>query len=538
MENEDSPAGQREDAVDGVSEGLSPAKAGWSAKAKTLASWAKRAGSAAMDSVRDAAGTTADKVSDATEEMVAGATIVVDRAGAEYARRLGEDEAQIVRDCPVVVQLIDQQEAYLSDPDVMGLLQNVRLKPLIGAAVLAGTGVGVVMHDELLSRTTRAIFDGKAYAGGWLQDAVAGFVGADTVTSVNRFVDTVPGSGVMGGGWIHRIQHGHDLSAVAEVWGDHGPAGGIQALYHIYGRDFFTPAGIPILPTGSHAVHQQFLEMGMTSKQAADWLSINFVELLGSGVAIFGVIRLLQACQAAREDARIRALSQKATVALESEDFLTARDAIDEAVARRPTDGELAFLRAMIHQRSESVIEAHDAYRQAARLMVESDPGLTLGGAEISFRGLSGIGALATVSAVARVKEYEAVWLDRVKEVARASSDAFEQMAHKLTDRRFIRRWGAKSLLPPRYFSAALNYRFAGQVVGQSLVLPDRESRLERIATRMNECWDALRQERDLGDARPTIDYLQDVTSSELAALPAEPTREVRAAENPSDSEA
>src|SRR5438552_6574802 len=50
------------------------------------------------------------------------------------------------------------------------------------------------------------------------------------------------------GGWLHRLQHGHDLSAVAHMWWEHGFGGGAQALYHVYGRDFFTPHGIPILP--------------------------------------------------------------------------------------------------------------------------------------------------------------------------------------------------------------------------------------------------------------------------------------------------
>lgn len=271
---------------------------------------------------------------------------------------------------------------------------------------------------------------------------------------------------------------------------------------------------------GSQAVHEQFLEMGMSSKQAADWLSVNFIELLGSSVAIIGVIRLLRACQAAREDARIRSLAQKATQALEREDYLTARDAIDQAAMRKPSDGELAFLRGMIHQRSGSIYAAHDAYLSAARLMVESDPGLSLGGAEISFRGLAGIGALATLSAVPRDERLEPVWLDRVKELACAASEAFEQMAEKLTDRRFIQRWGEASLLPPRYLSAALNYRIAGRVVGQSLVLSDRETRLASIARRLDECWHGLLQHHDLGDARQTIESLRELSSAEVAVLP------------------
>ena len=152
--------------------------------------------------------------------------------------------------------------------------------------------------------------------------------------------------------------------------------------------------------------------------------------------------------------------------------------------------------------------------------MLKDDPGLTIGGAEISFRGIAGLGALSTISAVARVKEYEAHWVDRFKELARATADAFEQMAKSLIDRRYIRKWGEQSLLPPRYLSAAINYRLAGQVVGQSLVLPNRESRLQRIAGRLEDCWTAIEENRELGDSRESIEYLRDVTKTELAALP------------------
>jgi len=97
----------------------------------------------------------------------------------------------------------------------------------------------------VLSRFTRTVFDSDHFIGGWAGQHMADMIGSEKVDAVN--MDHVPGTDHVGG-WLHRLQHGHDLSAVAHMWWEHGFGGGAQALYHVYGRDFFTPHGIPILP--------------------------------------------------------------------------------------------------------------------------------------------------------------------------------------------------------------------------------------------------------------------------------------------------
>jgi hypothetical protein len=98
----------------------------------------------------------------------------------------------------------------------------VRVRPLLTAAVLLSGGAGLETLDRMVSEVTRHIFDGDQLVGGCLGDHIASIIGPAKAEAVNRFMDTVPGSDVMGGGWLHRIQHGHDLAALAQIGQEHG----------------------------------------------------------------------------------------------------------------------------------------------------------------------------------------------------------------------------------------------------------------------------------------------------------------------------
>src|SRR5262249_25204398 len=144
------------------------------------------------------------------------------------------------------------------------------------------------------------------------------------VAAVNRWMDTVPGASLPGGGWTHRLKQGHDLAAVARVWQDHGAGGGIQTLYHVYGRDFFTPAGIPVLPAGNKEALDTLSGMGLGTKDAADLLSFNAVEVLAGLMTVVGVIRLARVAKRFWDDVKVRNLIERATNAMGSSDFVTA----------------------------------------------------------------------------------------------------------------------------------------------------------------------------------------------------------------------
>jgi len=427
-----------------------------------------------------------------------------------WDRHVDEDEVAILENCQIAKSILEQKESFAIDPEIFGILSNVRIKPVVGAAALGATGTSMLAFDEVLSRVTRSVFDGKYLAGGWLQDHLAGIVGPSTVTEVNRFMDTVPGSG-WPGGWLHRVQHGHDLSAVAQIWSEHGSPGGIQALYHLFGRDFFTPHGIPILPAGTDQA-MSFLDktLNLSRQQAADLLSINFVEMLGGVFVLISVVRLVKQAKIWKEDRKAQRNLRRALHAAGRGDFFTASSIIDAVVAQRPADYHLQLARAIVHHRAGSQLEAHEAYVQSARLMAPmGEPTVPIGGARISNRGLAILGALATSNSLNRSQEHKVAWLDRVVGLARAGVGAFEEVAAALTDRRVVRRLESEGVLPGLDLSAALNYYLAGQVAGLSMVLPERESVLKRVSSNYDACISRVSDRRSVQTRHEEVEFLR-----------------------------
>jgi hypothetical protein len=329
------------------------------------------------------------------DRISSGAEVLIEYGDDLYKRKLGEDEAEILDQCPLIAQIKEHRSAFESDPEVFGRLYNVRLRPMLTAAVLGATGGGAIAFDEVLSRVTRHVFDGDQLIGGWVAEQISSLVGPETVGAVNRFMDTVPGSTVPGGGWLHRIQHGHDLAALTEIAGEHGTGGVVQGLYHIYGRDFFTPAGIPILPAGSADMHEFLGHLGLGKEQAADLLSLNFVELLGGIMSVVALFRLWRLAKALRDSSIVRDLVERAGAAAEEQDYMTATALLHEARSRRPKDGVLSLALGTIHQRAGNRLQAYLAFHDATGEMATEEPTITLGGASLSLRGIAAAMALS-----------------------------------------------------------------------------------------------------------------------------------------------
>jgi hypothetical protein len=386
-----------------------------------------------------------------------GAQLVIEYADDFYSRTFGEDEREIIKHCPVVHQILELQPSFETDPEVFASLYNVRIRPVLAAAALGGVGSGVLAFDEVLSRVTRRVFDQHRLVGGWAAGEIAAFVGTAKADAVNAFMDTVPGATVRGGGWIHRIQHGHDMAAVVQVTHEYGTGGAVQALYHILGRDFFTPAGIPILPAGSNESYKFLTNLGLGRQAAAALLSVNFVEALGGVMSALAVIRLWRLARSLHDDLTLRDLVERAAGAAEESDFITATALLHEALSLRARDGTLALALGTVNLRADNRLNAHLAFRDATAWMAVEEPVLELGGAGISLRGMAAGMALATSDALVRSEHYSSHWMDYVRELTRTGVTAFESVAKRLVDRKLIRHIPRTSIFPPRLLSAALN---------------------------------------------------------------------------------
>jgi hypothetical protein len=144
-----------------------------------------------------------------------------------------------------------------------------------------------------IMRATRDVMDNDA---GFFQRLWNDALGNEDVAHiVNASMDRVPGS-PYSGGFFHR-HHGHDLNAGLDIFTEHGPAGLMEWFNHVWFRDFWTPDGIPLLPTGTKTIYDWLISKQVTPRVAADLLTINAVEVTGtlllirSGISIMKVLR-------------------------------------------------------------------------------------------------------------------------------------------------------------------------------------------------------------------------------------------------------
>ncbi len=499
-----------------VGQGISRVRSDKVAKSAKLI--LKRAALETTRGVQQAAGL----AQQAYDHVSSGAEVLIEYGDDLYKRKLGEDEAEILDRCPVVVQIKENRPVFDSDPEAFGLLYNVRVRPVLTAAVLGATGGGALVFEEVLSRVTRHVFDGDELIGGWAAKGIASMVGQEKAEAVNRFMDLVPGATVPGGGLLHRIQHGHDLSALTEIAADHGTGGVVQGLYHIYGRDFFTLAGIPILPAGSADMHKLLYEnLDLGKEQAADLLSLNFVELMGGLMSVVALFRLWRFGKALRDNSVVRDLVERAGLAAEQQDYITATALLHEARSLRPKDGVLSLALGTIQQRAGNRLQAYLSFRDATVEMATEEPTMTLGGATLSLRGMASAMALSVSDALARSEEHSASWLDHVRNMARTGITAFETIGHRLTDRRFLKRFGRGSVLPARHLSAALNFYLAGRLAGSSMFLHDRDIILERAHRKIADALTEIETRPVLRNRTDELRFLRRFTAAELLPLPA-----------------
>lgn len=459
------------------------------------------------DKVREVGKSTGETVKDLSRSVESTASQAGRSAAALYRRTFGEDVTTILRDCPVVTDILNRRNDFEKDPAVFGRLYNVRVRPLVTAAVLAAGGAGTEAFDEAIARVTRHIFDGDQLVGGSVGDRIAAFVGPEKVESINRFMDTVPGSDVMGGGWLHRVQHGHDVAGLVNVYHEYGFDGLVQGMYHVFGRDSFTPAGIPVLPSGSQQVHE-FLtnDFGLGSLEAADLITLNVEELVARLALTVATKIVWDRFINHKERAELHDIAGRASEAATRRDFVTASALYKRALAINPHSGAMSFALGLARYATGDRFDAFVRFSNATSSLAKEEPTIELGGAVLSLRGVAAGMALASIDAPARTDRH---WTGLLQEQAMVGLTAFQAVAEDLVDR---------TLRPAAHLSAALNYYLAGRLVGGAMYLSEREEILERISKKLDDCLAAVEPKEESEDP---IGFLRRFARAELMPLPA-----------------
>ena len=141
---------------------------------------------------------------------------------------------------------------------------------------------GVFKSADEISRFTRDLMDCDL---GAVQQWLRRVFDPEQAREISMWMDASAG-GAAFGGWAHRLEHGHDLTALLTLSQEYGHVGAVEWVNHVWMRDFWTPHGVPYLPAGSGSVYEWLVGMGVSPSTAMGLLSVNAAEM-ASGLLFF-----------------------------------------------------------------------------------------------------------------------------------------------------------------------------------------------------------------------------------------------------------
>lgn len=335
-------------------------------------------------------------------------------------------------------------------------------------ALVALSAMGVVTWEREIVTVTRSVFhDGLPH-----QELSRRLFGSD-FDAIHRWIDTVPGSGIRGGGIVHRLQHGHDLAAAQHLYNEHGLPGLLVWMQHV-GQDVATPTGIP-LPVGGPRLAQWLVDAEYaTPGKAALMLSFNAADLAAAALGGAFALRLATLAAELRRRSQVARRCAAARDAWERGDL----DAVvaHYAEARSLSGDEPTILMALgwaYAQMGRPAAEAFLAFRAAAMGLAKEERLAQVNGATLSLRGLAYLLALSHAAQVLEESDTRGAWRAELDRMLRGAIAAFERTALAQADGPAVRVAGRElELYRARPFSAAANYYLAARLAWSAPFLP------------------------------------------------------------------
>jgi hypothetical protein len=335
-------------------------------------------------------------------------------------------------------------------------------------ALVGLSALGVNQWETEIVGVTRSVFhDGPGH-----QEISRRLFGAD-FDAIHRWMDTVPGSGIRGGGVLHRVRHGHDLAAAQQLYAEHGLPGLLVWMQHM-AQDVATPTGIPI-PIGAPTLSSLLIERGVLKPAAAArMLSFNAATLAGRTLGSAFALRVGgMAAEAWRTwQVRRRCAAAQQAWACGELDAVVAH----YGEARSLSDDDPTILLALGYaygQMARPAAESFLAFRAAAMALAKEDRAVVVDGARLSLRGLAYTLALSHAVQVLEESDLAGAWRAELDRMLRGAVTAFERMAVEQADGPAVR-WGERevALYRARPFSAAANYYLAARLAWSAPFLP------------------------------------------------------------------
>lgn len=220
-------------------------------------------------------------------ELKAGARVLVKKT---HGALRGDDPERIEAECAYLTGILRPGPAVVPNHVIQGF-------------AAAGVAAGLLAFEGPIMRFTRGHMD---VDGGVFQQLWRSvFPRSDVTRAVDTFMDHVPGWSVPGG-TFHRIHHGHDLEALVRIMNDHNVEGALQWVNHVALRDFWTPHGVPFLPSGSGTVYEWLVNAGFSKATAANLLTINAAEFFAGLSALRFAVMVYRGVKHVQKNAAIK----------------------------------------------------------------------------------------------------------------------------------------------------------------------------------------------------------------------------------------
>jgi len=178
----------------------------------------------------------------------------------------------------ITTSIMDDVEIIEKECPLFERIIKNKIPISVKQSVVFAVGASLTTLSETqLMRMTKKAMD---HDGAFFQKTLESVFDKDQIKNINQWIDKVPGTDHFGGSVAHRLQHGHDIESLIEIFNDHNVEGFLTWINHVWFRDFWTPTGVPYLPKGSETIYEFLVDVGVSKSTAADLLSINSAELL------------------------------------------------------------------------------------------------------------------------------------------------------------------------------------------------------------------------------------------------------------------
>lgn len=379
---------------------------------------------------------------------------------AQDMARLARDQIEAVWKPEDAGQILDCSRLFEPQPaapeDIPPELLSLRWR---GEALLALSSAGVLsLEEEIIHHTDRLFHSGLP------TPELSERIFRRDLTELHRWIDTVPGSEVPGGGITHRLEHGHDLEAAVAIYEEHGLVGLLAWIQHV-GQDVFSITGIP-MPVGGQEAARLLVDGGYTSPgKAALLVSFNVAELAASFLAGAFALRLALLLGEMKTRRAVRKRCDAALEARERGDLDAVIANYAEARSLRDDPALSLALGWAYRETGRPSAESFLEFRRAALDLGAEDRMLHLDGVALSLRGLAYLLALVEAPQVLQRDDLAAAWREEMDRMVKGAVSSFEVAAISQSERPGVSIGDRDVEWRSRPLSAAANYYLAARAV-------------------------------------------------------------------------